>query len=386
MRTTIIVQEHTFLTTEENGQGLVDEQPMTPATSHTPLPHPAPHIVDAQERTRVPLVASSSIGLSIEERGLEIAQLLGFNQEILAYRLDSSSRRMYTRDVHAYLEFAHTPEQALQPATLIRWMNHLAQVTIPGTQKGYSPNTINRMASAVRRLMKEAGKQDLLDPRVADAFSKVEGVSKQALKGNLRKQNRVRIEPETMRAMAQTVDRSRLIELRNLALLLTLASTGLRVETFRHLTLDQVVRRSGGYAVSIRSKNEVEFRDVQLSDEAYAAIQDWLAVRPVASPYLFTHFDGGKSDAQKPRLSEKPLSAVSIRAIVKQFARACGIINEEGRVPVKPHDFRRFVGTMIAKKYGPKQAQLLLGHKQIATTLDNYVLEEAEMGITNHLF
>lgn len=47
---------------------------------------------------------------------------------------------------------------------------------------------------------------------------------------------------------------------------------------------------------------------------------------------------------------------------------------------------QRFVGTIVAKKYGPKQAQLLLRHKQIATTRDNYVLEEAEMGITNHLF
>lgn len=317
-----------------------------------------------------PLMASPSLGLSIEERGRDIERLLGFNQDILAYRLDESSRRIYARDIHAYLEFAQTPAQAL----------------IPGTEKGYSPNTINRMASTVRRLMKEAGKQGLLDPGVADAFSKVEGVRKQALKNNLRKHNRVRIEPATMRAMAQTVDRSRLIELRNLALLLTLASTGLRVETFRQLTLDQVVRREGGYAVSIRSKNEVEFRDVPLSDEAYAAISDWLATRPVASAFLFTRFDGGKSDSEHPRLSDQPLSTVSIRMIVKQFALAVGIVDEQGRIPIKPHDFRRFVGTMIAKKYGPKQAQLLLGHKQIATTLDNYVLEEAAMGITNHLF
>ena len=186
--------------------------------------------------------------------------------------------------------------------------------------------------------------------------------------------------------MAKTVDRSRLIEARNLALLLTLASTGLRVETFRLLTINQVVRRDGGYALSIRSKNEVQFRDVQLSDEAFTAIQNWLAVRPVASQYLFTRFDGGKSDAENPRLSDKPLSAVSIRAIVKQFAASIGIVDKQGKVPVKPHDFRRFVGTIIAKKNGPKQAQLLLGHKHIATTLDNYVLEEAEMGITNNLF
>jgi integrase len=72
---------------------------------------------------------------------------------------------------------------------------------------------------------------------------------------------------------------SHLIELRNLAILLTLALTGLRVETFRTLTQDQVVQRPGGYAVHIRNKNEVEFRDVPLSDEAYAAIEQWLALR-----------------------------------------------------------------------------------------------------------
>ena len=53
---------------------------------------------------------------------------------------------------------------------------------------------------------------------------------------------------------------------------------------------------------------------------------------------------------------------------------------------IKPHDFRRFVGTRVAKKRGPKQAQLQLGHKHIATTLDNYVLEEPESGVTNDLF
>lgn len=211
--------------------------------------------------------------------------MLGFNQDILTYQLDASSRRIYARDIHAYLEFAQTAEVALRPATLTRWINALARTKVPGTDKGYSPNTINRMASAVRRLMKEAGQQELLDPRLAEAFSKVPGVKKQALKENLRTHNRVRIEPEKMREMAESVDRSRLIELRNLAILLTLASTGLRVETFRTLTRDQLVRREGGYAVSIRSKNEVEFRDVQLSDEAYAAIRDWLAVRPVESRF-----------------------------------------------------------------------------------------------------
>lgn len=342
-----------------------------------------------KDPARSPLIASSSVGLSMEARADEIRRIVGFNQDILAYRLDETSQRIYCRDFHAYLEYAGVHcYDPLEPATLSRWLAYLAntRTVSPETGRPYSPNTINRMASAVRRMMKEAGKQHYLDPGIAEAFGKIEGVSKQALKRNLRKHNRVRIEPATMRQMIEHADRSRLIELRNLAILLTLASTGLRVETFRLLTQDQVVRRDGGFAVHIRSKNEVEFRDVQLSDEAYAAISQWLAARPTPSRYLFTHYEGGSSDGEHPRLTDQPLSAVSIRTIVKHYAGAVGIMDEDGKVPVKPHDFRRFVGTIIAKKYGPKQAQLLLGHKHIATTFDNYVLEEAEMGITNHLF
>jgi len=346
-------------------------------------PHPP-----SNDRTKVyyPLVVSESLGLSIEERGREIQRLLGFNQSILAYRLDENSQRMYCRDFYSYLEFAGTVDEALRPATLARWMNHLATARIPGTEKGYSPNTINRMASAVRKIMKEAGKQGFIDPRVAESFAKIEGVSVKALKGNLRKNNRVRIERETMRLMSDSSELDRLMGLRNHAILHTLASTGLRIETFRLLTQDQVLRRAGGYTVHVRGKNEIEFRDVPLSDEAYEAIQAWVAARPVSSKYLFTRFDGGSSDSERPRLSARPLSAVSIRAIVKQYAKAVGLVDEDGKVPVKPHDLRRFVGTTLAKTKGVVQAKLVLGHKKVSTTIDHYVLDEVELGITNDLF
>ena len=328
-----------------------------------------------------------SIGLSLEDRGQEIHRLFGFNQHILAYRLDETSLRMYCRDFYAYLEFAGTVEQASRPATLVRWMNWLATATNPATGRGYSPNTINRMASAVRRIMKEAGKQELLDPSVSEAFKHVEGVSVKALKENLRRHNRVRIDADAMRQIADAPDVDHLLGLRNRALFLTLASTGLRIETFRLLTQDQVVQRDHHYAVSIRSKNEIAFRDVPLSCEAYLAIQAWLRARPTPSPYLFTRFDGGQSDGEHPRSSEKPLSAVSVRAIIKEYARTAGFVDPDtGRGIVKPHDLRRYVGTTVAKRYGPKQAQLILGHKSIKTTLDHYVLEEPEMGITNDLF
>jgi integrase len=70
---------------------------------------------------------------------------------------------------------------------------------------------------------------------------------------------------------------------------------------------------------------------------------------------------------------------VSIWRIVKGYADQCGIEH------IKPHDFRRYVGTQLAKK-NPRVAQKALGHKNINTTMDNYVLDELEVGVTDNLY
>ncbi len=52
---------------------------------------------------------------------------------------------------------------------------------------------------------------------------------------------------------------------------------------------------------------------------------------------------------------------------------------------MKPHDFRRFVGTQLAKD-DIRKAQKALGHKDIRTTAKHYVLDEIEAGLTDDLF
>lgn len=328
-----------------------------------------------------------SASLTIEERALEMQAHLGFDQSILSHLLDPSSLRIYCRDFYAYLEFAGTVERACYPSTFAQWINHLARAKKSGSERGYSAATINRMAAAVRKTMKEASRQGYVHPLTAKAFQEVEGASERGLKENQRPHNRVEIKADAMREMTELANGDRLLGLRNRAILFTLASTGLRVDTFRQLRLDQIVRRESDWAFHIRSKNEVKFRDVPMSDEAYKAIQAWIAARPRNSAYIFTHFEGGKSESNNARLSDQPLSSVSVWRIVKRYGAEVGLVDPETlESTIKPHDFRRFVGTRIAKKRGPKQAQLQLGHKHIATTLDNYVLEEPEAGVTNDLF
>ena len=83
--------------------------------------------------------------------------LLPFDTDIVAGTLAPSSQRIYRRDILAYLAFAQEREQALDPATLARWRVELARSRTPT----YSPNTINRMLSAVRSLMSTAGRATL---------------------------------------------------------------------------------------------------------------------------------------------------------------------------------------------------------------------------------
>jgi integrase/recombinase XerD len=299
--------------------------------------------------------------------------ILPFDSSILASQLAPSSIAMYTRDFAAYLAFAGSPEAALDAATLARWRTQLAQTT------AMSPHTINRMLAATKRLMKEAAQQGYIAHEQAEAFSHVRGVKVAALKTRVKVNARTRIEPAGMRAITTAADTERLIGLRNVALLHTLASSGLRASEVATLRREQVARRLNGYVVRVMGKNETAYTDTNLSVEAYEAIQAWLAARPVESDYIFTRFDGRGKAGEGNRISTRPLSRKSIWQIVKQAAEAAGLDH------VKTHDLRRFVGTQLAK-VDIRKAQKTLRHKRIETTATHYVLDDIEIGITDTLY
>lgn len=291
-----------------------------------------------------------------------------FDAEILAGQLAPSSIAMYQRDYLAYLNFAGSLHESLQAPTLARWRTVLAQET------AMSPNTINRMLSAVKRITREAAAQGYISHEIAATFEQVAGVKNVAMKDRIKANARVRIEPTEMRTVCDTPSAENLIGLRDTALLATLASSGLRVSELAGLTSSQIKRKKGGYILTIRGKNDLEFRDAPLSTEAYSHIQAWLAARPIQSNYVFTAFDG-----RGERLTDRPLSAEAIWRTVRKYSQSAGMD------AVKPHDFRRFVGTELARK-DIRQAQKALGHKRIETTARHYVLDELEVGLTDNLY
>jgi integrase/recombinase XerD len=292
-----------------------------------------------------------------------------FSADILAGQLAQASIAMYARDFRAYLDFAGDVDSACRAPTLARWRAHLAQATT------MSPNTINRMISAVKRLMREAAVQGYLGHEQAAAFEEISGVKTAALKERVKSNARTRIEPSAMREVCDTPDPALLIGLRDTALLATLASSGLRVSELADLTTPQIRPKGGGYVLLVRGKNDLEFREAPLSSEAHGHIQAWLTARPLPSKYVFTAFDG----RGEQRMTARPLSAVAVWQIVRKYT------NDVGLEDVKPHDFRRFVGTQLARK-NLRMAQKALGHKRLETTARHYILDELEPGLTDDLY
>ena len=291
--------------------------------------------------------------------------------QLLAGRLAASTVAMYTWDCAAYVTFAgYDSAVVLRAETLRRWRTHLVGDTT------LSPHTINRMLAAVKRVVQEGALQGLVERAVAEAFAQVEGVSVAALRHRLKAHARVRITPAQMRQLCEAPPAGRLLGRRDRALLLTLATSGCRIAEVVALTPAQVAPRDGSYFLQVLGKRQHTPREAPLSQEAATAIQAWLAQRGAGRPNtpLFTRFAGG---GWRPTMA--PLSVSSSWRVVRKYALQCGLAH------VKPHDFRRFVGTELAKR-DLRQAQKALGHQRLETTVQHYVLDELLPGLTEGLF
>ena len=112
-----------------------------------------------------------------------------------------------------------------------------------------------------------------------------------------------------------------------------------------------------------------EARPLEKADKE--AIDAWLQVRAslgVQSEFVFTGF-GGRGSRQP---AAKPINHGSAWTLVQRYAKVSELDH------IKPYDFRRVVGTQLAKDV--RLAQKQLGHKCIETTASHYVLDDVAIG------
>lgn len=298
-----------------------------------------------------------------------------FDPSLLAGQVRPSTISMYKKAFKAYVTYAGDWGAALNPATLARWRTELSNQKL-------SPNSINRMLSSVRAVMKSAAEQGHIPSDLAQQFDSVRGVKVAAMKDKLKDHARTRIAPADMRRLCEAPAPNTLVGKLHRALLLTMASSGARISEVVTLKLTQIEQRTQGkktgFVILVSGKTDTGTREAPLSTEAHEAIQTWIAARAVAgvsSEWIFTGFSG--RGGRGPR--REHITTEAGWQTVKRYAKECGIDF------VRPHDFRRFVGTNLAK-VDARQAQKALGHKSIDTTYRHYVLDEMEVGLTDGLF
>ncbi len=290
----------------------------------------------------------------------------------LAGRVNSRTLTEYRRDVSLYLRFCQ-PEGRVpdEPQSLRAWRVHMADHT------RLSPNTINRRLAAVKRVVRATALLGDLPLDIAHGFSLVEPVQIAPLRARLRKDIRTPLEPEQVRQLIDTPDASTLSGLRDRALLATFAGSGCRISEIVSLQVDDILATQEAWLMRVLGKGQSTPRLAPLNQLGRDAIDAWLTARSdyVDVQAVFTAFS--------PSPHGRPIA----RAITSKTAwrAVCKHAEAVGLPSVKPHDFRRFVGTQLAAK-DLRSAQLALGHKRLETTARHYVLDELEAGLTDGLY
>ena len=242
----------------------------------------------------------------------------------------------YTKYINMALEYIRKPENEITYMDLVAWKNSFTNL---------KPNSQNIRISAIKsyfNFLKKAG---------VTTFNPAEELEKQKVRDCDVKQKPY-IEAHYLRDM---VNHAR--TLRDKAIILLFATTGLRVSELTGITLEQYKNMSGnnGRELAIVGKGN-KTRRVYINDETKMAIDCYLTARP-RSEYnnLFLSFQGG------------PIHSNNLSQTLKNVAKNAGYPQWQD---ICNHALRAAFATTKAEQGVPLTTiQSAMGHAKLDTTL-----------------
>ncbi|MFC0866391.1 tyrosine-type recombinase/integrase [Sphaerimonospora cavernae] len=259
-----------------------------------------------------------------------------------------------------------TPERRNEFGAELDWSRltyaHTTHIRAMLLQRGWSPAHVNKHLNALRRVLKEAWRLELMDSetyhRAVDVES-VDGTREPA--GNDVPAEVVAVLLGVCDAeAADGTDAGLLIGTRDGAIVATLYSTGCRRSELAGFTMADY--RPGDRSLKVRGKGDKE-RRVYLIPDAVARLERWIAVRGRTPGALFPPLYKGGRIRVDPHGRPKHMAPRALGTILD--AR----FQEAGTARRTPHDFRRtYVGELLDAGVDLATAQSLVGHASPATT------------------
>ena len=262
------------------------------------------------------------------------------NKDYIVY-LESQSRSPltianYTKYINMALDYIGKPESEITYMDLVSWKN---------TFTNLKPNSQNVRISAVKNYFAFLKKAGIIDSNPA------EELEKQKIRECDVKQKPY-IEAHYLRDM---VNNAR--TMRDKAIILLFATTGLRVSELTGITLEQYQSMNGkdNRELTIVGKGN-KTRKVYINDETKLAIDSYLLTRPkVDCPNLFLSFQNG------------PIHSNNLSQTLKSVAKRAGYPMWQD---ICNHALRSAFATTKAEQGTPLTTiQAAMGHSKLETTL-----------------
>ena len=262
------------------------------------------------------------------------------NNNYTAYLQSKSSSPLtianYTKYINMALDYIGKPESEITYMDLVNWKNTFINL---------KPNSQNIRISAIKNYFAFLKKSKVIEENPAD------GLEKQKIRDCDVKQKPY-IEAHYLRDM---VDNARTI--RDKAIILLFATTGLRVSELTNLTVEQYMNLGGldGRELAIVGKGN-KVRRVYINDEVKEMIDNYLNTRPKSNyNNLFLSYYGG------------PIHSNNLSQTLKNVAKKAGYPMWKD---ICNHALRSAFATTKAEQGTPLTTiQASMGHSKLETTL-----------------
>lgn len=215
-----------------------------------------------------------------------------------------------------------------------------------------APTTVNKMLVALRRVLQEAYRLDLMD---ANDYTKAADLKN--FRANTNPRGRALSLDEIKGLISHCLESNTAIALRDGAVISVLRCGGIRRQELVRLDLADVNLETG--EVNIRHGKGNKFRIVYLSEIALELLNRWLTIRGDAPGALICPLN----KSSKVTIRHFADDGDGIYKLVKRRAKKAGIAH------FSPHDFRRtFASDLLEADEDVFTVQDLMGHVSTVTT------------------